>query len=138
MRQTMAARQLGVPPSRRGRGAMSGRHICIRAAAMTGGVCLAAGALVATSGVSAAATPAASSLNGGFVGVSASSATNAWAVGFRFGGLANRTLTEHWNGRSWKQVKSLNPGGVGHEAELLSVSVLSRNNAWAVGYFSDG
>ncbi len=91
----------------------------------------------ATAGAAApAASPAPA--DGALFAVSATSAANAWAVGFRFGGQANRTLTEHWTGSAWKQVKSLSPGGVGHDAELRGVSALSRNNAWAVGFYSDG
>jgi hypothetical protein len=110
----------------------------LAAAWLTAGLLIAGAASpAATAG---AASPAASPApaDGALFAVSATSAANAWAVGFRFGGQADRTLTEHWTGTAWKQVKSLSPGGVGHDAELHGVSALSRNNAWAVGFYSDG
>jgi hypothetical protein len=123
-------------------GAMDGWNIARRARTTGAAVLLAAGAM---SGLQAsqeqaarAAVTAAFPANAGLYSVSATSATNAWAVGFRFGGLANRRLAEHWNGSSWKQVKTLSPGGVGDDAEFRDVSALSKNNVWAVGFFSDG
>jgi hypothetical protein len=137
MNQTMTPR----PPARtvRRRRAAATR-IVRRAVIAAGAACLAAGALIGTTGASAAgAIPARPvPVQGELLGVSASSATNAWAVGFRFGSQTNRTLTEHWNGKSWTRVNSLNPGGVGHQAGLFGVAALSENNAWAVGFFSDG
>ena len=117
------------------------RQFRSRAAAASAVACLAAGVLVGSPAVRAGAmsvTAPAAPAQGALLSVAATSATNAWAVGFRFGGQANRTLIEHWNGTSWRQVKSLSPGGVGHDAELLGVTALSKNNAWAVGFFSDG
>lgn len=113
-----------------------GRHLAIGA----GIACLAAGLLAArpAAGMAAGMTAPPKPINGSLFSVSASSATDAWAVGARFGGQALRTLTEHWDGKSWQRVKSLSPGGVGHNAELFGVTALSPRNAWAVGYFSDG
>jgi hypothetical protein len=138
MNHTLAPRSTArVERRRRDTGARISRRVVIT----TGAACLAAGALIGTTGAAApaGAIPARTApVAGQLVGVSASSATNAWAVGFRFGGQVNRTLTEHWNGKSWTRVKSLNPGGVGHEAGLFGVAALSPNNAWAVGFYSDG
>jgi hypothetical protein len=70
-------------------------------------------------------------------GVAATSAKNAWAVGYYWDGTATRTLIEHWNGRRWKVQPSPNPGGA-HEDELLGVAATSSTNAWAVGYYYNG
>jgi len=72
-------------------------------------------------------------------GVSAGSATAAWAVGAYFDGTKNRTLIEHWNGRVWKLVPSPSPGAaVGANPvtnTLQSVSRVSASSAWAVGSY---
>ena len=120
---------------------MGRRDISRRVITAASAACLAAGALSVIPAATAGATTAPSTAapaQGALFGVSATSATNAWAVGYRFGGQANRTLTLHWNGRSWTRIKSLSPGGVGHDAELLGVSALSAHNVWAVGFYSDG
>ena len=106
---------------------------CLAIGALTGGPAVAVPVLANTASAAGAA-PA----QGALFSVAATSASDAWAVGFRFGGQADRTLIEHWDGRSWKQVKSPSPGGPGHDAELLGVTAISRNNAWPVGFFSDG
>jgi hypothetical protein len=64
----------------------------------------------------------------GFLGVDASSAGNAWAVGGGFTWLDGAPLTAHWNGTSWTAVPT--PTGTGN---LLGVSVSPSGQAWAVG-----
>src|ERR1700677_4092604 len=64
--------------------------------------------------------------------VSASTATDAWAVGFSIlGRHDDGTLMEHWNGTAW----SVNSSNVitGFVAELTGVADLSPTDAWAVG-----
>ena len=64
--------------------------------------------------------------------VSASTATDAWAVGFEIlGRHDDGTVMEHWNGSAW----SVNSTGVvtGFVAELTGVVDLSPTDAWAVG-----
>jgi hypothetical protein len=64
--------------------------------------------------------------------VSASTASDAWAVGFSvLGRHDDGTLMEHWNGTSW----SVNSSRVvtGYVAELTGVADLSPTDAWAVG-----
>ena len=69
-------------------------------------------------------------------GVAASSASNAWAVGsYQIGGQAHQMLMVNWNGTSWEEVTSPNPGGFTHSSRLTSVTVLSANDAWAAGYY---
>ena len=73
-----------------------------------------------------------------FAGVAATSAGSAWAVGSYSNGTANQTLIEHWNGRAWKLLKSPNPGGAGHDNDLISVTAPSLRLALAVGASSTG
>ncbi|MGN6167796.1 MAG: hypothetical protein ACTHQQ_06445 [Solirubrobacteraceae bacterium] len=70
-------------------------------------------------------------------GVAATSATNAWAVGFyaNVPGGAGRSVVERWNGKAWKVVPSPNPGG-STDTELNGLAAISATNAWAVGYFT--
>jgi hypothetical protein len=68
-----------------------------------------------------------------FLGVAATSSTNAWAVGYYLDNTAhNRTLIEHWNGKAWQIQPSPNPGA--SYDELYSVAATSATNAWAVGF----
>jgi hypothetical protein len=65
-------------------------------------------------------------------GVSASTANDAWAVGFSLLGRRDfGTLMEHWNGTAWSVNSSLVV--TGQAAELTGVADLSPTNAWAVG-----
>jgi hypothetical protein len=77
-----------------------------------------------------------SSLNG----VSANSATDAWAVGAYTNPTtgASETLALHWNGTKWSTVSSPNPGGTTSSSDFTSLSGVSANSAtdaWAVGYY---
>jgi hypothetical protein len=69
--------------------------------------------------------------------VAATASTNAWAVGdYGIGTLgATQTLILHWNGTTWSQVASPNPGPSGSGNDLLAVAVLSSTEAWAVGSY---
>jgi hypothetical protein len=63
------------------------------------------------------------------------SARNAWAAGYYQTARAfRRTLILHWNGRSWTQVPSPNPGGSADGNLLFGVTATSASDAWAVGY----
>jgi hypothetical protein len=64
-------------------------------------------------------------------GVTAESASNAWAVGYAAVGGLYKALTMHWNGRHWTLVPASSPGG---DAQLLGVTFSWTNNIWAVGY----
>ena len=83
---------------------------------------------------------AACNCSGSLTGVSAGSATDAWAVG-GYGDRtthASETLIVHWNGNSWNRVDSPSPGGTAEGAsnDLYGVSARSAADAWAVGKFS--
>jgi len=77
--------------------------------------------------------------NGGpnaLFGVAATSAADAWAVGHMCTFCATsdqglQTLILHWDGTAWKQVSSVNMGGL--DTGLSGVAATSTGNAWAVG-----
>lgn len=82
--------------------------------------------------------------NGELLAVAAVSANDVWAVGRSTPSTGatptvtlegERTLIEHWDGKSWQIVPSSNgPTGNG---QLLSLAVVSQNDIWAVGVFAD-
>ena len=72
-----------------------------------------------------------SRLNHHLAGLAATSAGNAWAVGFVGAINTDRPLMEHWNGKTWAMVSSPNPGSNGNS--LAAVAATSASNAWAVG-----
>jgi hypothetical protein len=79
-------------------------------------------------------TPAGAFL--GFSSVTATSPTNAWAVGWGYGTHAtgDMPLIEHWDGQSWT-VETI-PGMAnvrGQFADLFGVSAASATDVWAVG-----
>jgi hypothetical protein len=85
------------------------------------------------------ATPNASTTGNILTAVSAASATDVWAVGgYVSGGTASNpeyaTVAEHYDGVSW----SLVPGPALIGSELTGVSAIAPNNAWAVGYATNG
>lgn len=67
-------------------------------------------------------------------GVSANSASDAWAVGTFRGPSSNayRTLIEHFDGTTWHALQSPNVGALNNE--LNAVSADSSLDAWAVGF----
>ncbi len=65
--------------------------------------------------------------------VSAVSTSDIWAVGlYQRGNAAGKSLIEHFDGTSWQVIPS--PDIRGHENWLASVSAISANDVWAVGY----
>lgn len=77
------------------------------------------------------AAPSPSGSDDALTGVSASSATNAWAVG-SYAGSSYKNLLLHWNGRTWGQVSAPNL----EDNVLHAVSTLSAGAAWAAGTYS--
>ena len=69
---------------------------------------------------------------GGFGGVAATSASNAWAVGSADEGAGRQTMIDHWNGKGWTRVSSPNLPGA-RSSSLSSVTIISNSSAWAVG-----
>jgi hypothetical protein len=71
-------------------------------------------------------------MNASLAGVSASTASDAWAVGFSvLGHHEDSTLLEHWNGTTWSVDSAA--AVTGYAAHLNSVADLSPTNAWAAG-----
>ena len=64
--------------------------------------------------------------------VTATSSSNAWAVGLYSNGTGSKALVLHWNGTAWTQQASLN------QAELFSVAATSPANAWTAGSLGGG
>jgi len=60
--------------------------------------------------------------------VAATSASNAWAVGYTRTGF--KTLIAHWNGARWTRVPSPTPGQF---SQLFGAAATSARSAWAVG-----
>ncbi len=75
---------------------------------------------------------------GSLTGVSASSGRDVWAVGSYQMGKVRQTQILHGDGQFWKTVASPDPGGPGHSNVLTSVAVVSRDDAWAAGYYRGG
>jgi len=73
--------------------------------------------------------------NANLQGVSATSDTDAWAVGNSNGakntGLGSRALIDHWNGTAWSQATAPTITG---SVNLQAVSSSGASDAWAVGY----
>jgi hypothetical protein len=64
--------------------------------------------------------------------VDATSASNAWAVGFTNSSNGNNTLIERWNGSSWNISPSPNASGSAQN-HLLAVKSFPSGETWAVG-----
>lgn len=79
-----------------------------------------------------ASTPNVSAPEGTLKGVAVISANNVWAVGGT-GGIAGRSLIEHWDGSAWSVVASPNNGSGDNEFE--AVAAVSPTDIWAVGQY---
>lgn len=74
------------------------------------------------------------------LGVAATSAGNAWAVGQAIrppvGNDSQATaLILHWDGTSWTSVRAPQPAGASGSNDLAGVAASSAHNAWAVGHY---
>jgi eukaryotic-like serine/threonine-protein kinase len=69
-------------------------------------------------------------------GVTAVSASDAWAVGEIINGDRGKTLILHWDGTRWTQVPSPSPAPTANE--LFGVAATSADDAWAVGAIGAG
>ena len=92
----------------------------------------AAAPCVAWTGGEQPSDPGGTSQNNTLWGVAVLSPCNAWAVGDYDPG---QTQIAHWDGASWTQVPSPDPGP---QARLFGVHALSVSNVWAVGDYFDG
>lgn len=69
-------------------------------------------------------------------GVSGTSSTNVWEVGYFWFGTENRTLIHHWDGAAWSIVPS--PNEFKRLNALNGVAAISPSDAWVVGAASSG
>jgi hypothetical protein len=104
---------------------------------------ISAAAVAAVPAAAAAASATGHVVPGTLLGVAGTSTRNAWAVGTLPGGtLASGpggTLIEHWNGTGWRVVPSPSPATGKDRSDVLEgVAAISRNDAWAVGYYTSG
>ena len=74
--------------------------------------------------------------DGYLYGLSARSATAAWAVGSDTTSSGDFALIEHWNGHAWSQMPA--PVPAGSASYLFGVVTFSSSSAAAVGYFQSG
>ncbi|MFL5734722.1 MAG: S-layer homology domain-containing protein [Chloroflexia bacterium] len=82
-------------------------------------------------------SPSPGNLNNILIGVGALSSDDVWAVGYQDIGIPGTfTLIEHWDGNQWSVVPS--PNILFRFNWLNSVSGISSNDVWAVGYYSEG
>jgi hypothetical protein len=70
-----------------------------------------------------------------FTGVTCTSASQCWAVGYAYVGSAFQTLIEKWDGNSWTIVASPN-GDSTHDNALNGVICNSTSDCWTVGGFA--
>jgi hypothetical protein len=74
------------------------------------------------------------------VAVAAVAPGQVWAVGHYYvvtnGHHGYRTLVLRWDGKSWTQVPSVDPGGPRRSNLLNGVAAVASNDVWAVGSFS--
>jgi hypothetical protein len=68
------------------------------------------------------------------IGISATSSSDAWAVGYgsTSDSTPRQTLAEHWDGSGWKIVPTTDDG-TGNNV-LLGVKAVASDDVWAVGY----
>lgn len=83
------------------------------------------------------ASPNRGDYTNGLGDVEGTSSNDVWAVGYNAtANSAYKTLAEHWNGSQWSIVPSADY--ITTTNVLRSVSVVSSNDVWAVGYFIVG
>ena len=75
-----------------------------------------------------------SSSDNELLGVTATSATSAWAAGFSLDSQSrNQTLILHWNGSTWQQAST--PAVATFGTRLSGIAAGSPSDVWAVGQF---
>lgn len=70
-------------------------------------------------------------------GTACASATDCWSIGRASNGVAEQTLTEHWDGTSWTIVPSPNMSS-DHLNAINAVTCVSGADCWTVGYYKNG
>ena len=87
-------------------------------------------------GWSVVPSPNENTFNNYLFDVSATSASDAWAVGFYDTGSALLTMAQHWDGSQWTIATSPNPGTFINEP--VGAAAASPTDVWATGQFFDG
>ncbi len=83
------------------------------------------------------ATPDPSSQDNELSGVTATSASSAWAAGFSLGAQSRyETLILHWNGTTWQRAST--PAVATFATQLSGIAAGSPSDVWAVGQFYSG
>jgi len=83
-------------------------------------------------------TPNNQSGNNYLYGVTCASSSECWAVGDYYDSSNYlQTLALEWNGTSWAQATTPDPGGTSASNELYGVTCVSSSDCWAVGYYVD-
>jgi hypothetical protein len=103
-------------------------------------------ATVALTGVAGGAAPAGATARAvpscsepaEFNAVAVVSPSFAWAVGNCWNGSNAQALIERWNGKHWRIVPRLDPGGASARVQYDGVAALSAADAWAVGFSANG
>lgn len=67
--------------------------------------------------------------------IAAISSTDIWAAGETCAYPNAQTLAEHWDGTSWTQIPTPNPGGRSGCAAFYGLTAISTDDVWAVGEF---
>ncbi|HEU5368415.1 MAG TPA: hypothetical protein VFU69_08130 [Ktedonobacterales bacterium] len=76
-------------------------------------------------------------LAAGLFGVTALSATDAWAVGFNPSPVRSGDIIMHWDGTAWTNVAAPEEDANGDPFLLRAVTAVSATDVWAVGYLVD-
>src|SRR5215813_6137613 len=66
-------------------------------------------------------------------GVAVLSRRSVWAVGGLTTANGMTPLIEHWNGRRWRQMRAVSPGGSESSNLFYAVAAVSPRDVWAVG-----
>lgn len=70
------------------------------------------------------------------LGIAALAPNDIWAIGdFSTDGHIYQGLTEHWDGGTWRQVASANPGA--DDTEPISLAARPPHALWAVGSYTN-
>jgi hypothetical protein len=118
--------------------AVAASGMCLTLTALAAGAAQAAGSYVTAAGSltvpawAARAATAYYSTPGGLTGVAATSAKNAWAVGYAGSSASPKVLMLHWNGTAWSRVTR--PSVLTGRGELSAITVVNAKDAWAAGF----
>jgi hypothetical protein len=109
----------------------------VASGALTAGLAGGAGASARNCSASPTRSPNPGAFGDTLQAVAAPSACSAWAVGTYVNHGAERSLIEHWNGKSWKLQSSPTPHNSDTDYSLYGVAALADGDAWAVGQYGN-